>query len=477
MYKTLTLFLMVLLMTNPAFATDIKIYTLDECIKTGIENNLQMKSSNYDKLLSEEEIEKFVSQYDLFINLDLIKSDSEFSMVNPQSGSERDIGQIILGLGKKFSLSGGVLSLEWLNQATESDATLQLGDPTYDSSIRLAYVQPLARNFLGVNDKRALEIAGMNKKIVGLAYDYQKLFLTNQIEKIMISLDLAGKNLKAQRSYLERVKKILETNRRKFKDGLVEEVDIIASESRVNILSASILPGEDSIISSEEDLKQLIGLPLDEECCFDISLSATVDHKEISSKEIIKKAFAENPQLKVLETAMEIRKLNVENRKNEALPNIDLVAQVGVENTSAAMSDNYDAIFSADHPSWYIGLNMKLFPWNKAAKSELRASDHELEKSALALQEQKLEIKAGCLALARELKAQAKYIIAARKSLELEEKKLKLEKKKYARGRSSIQWILEYENDMNNAQTELYKAIADYHILEADLRFIIGEIN
>ncbi|MCK5399602.1 hypothetical protein KAJ26_06225, partial [bacterium] len=69
MYKTMTLFLMILLMTNPAFGTEIKIYTLDECIKTGIENNLQMKSSNYDKLLSEEEIEKFVSQYDLFIKL------------------------------------------------------------------------------------------------------------------------------------------------------------------------------------------------------------------------------------------------------------------------------------------------------------------------------------------------------------------------------------------------------------------------
>ena len=41
----------------------------------------------------------------------------------------------------------------------------------------------------------------------------------------------AEKNLEIQTDMIERTRKLLEDNRRKFRDGMIEEVDIIAAEA------------------------------------------------------------------------------------------------------------------------------------------------------------------------------------------------------------------------------------------------------
>jgi outer membrane protein TolC len=79
-----------------------------------------------------------------------------------------------------------------------------------------------------------------------------------------------------------------------------------------------------------------------------------------------------------------------------------------------------------------------------------------------------------CRGIARRLNTQARYVEAAKKSFEMQQKKLKLEERKFNQGRSSIQWILTYQDDLSNAEIQYYEALMGYYKAQADLKLITG---
>ena len=76
--------------------------------------------------------------------------------------------------------------------------------------------------------------------------------------------------------------------------------------------------------------------------------------------------------------------------------------------------------------------------------------------------------------MARRINTQARYVEAAKKSYEMQKEKLRLEERKFNQGRSSIQWILTYQDDLSNAEIQYYEALVGYYKAQADLRLITG---
>ena len=454
--------------------------SIEECVELGFKNNFEIKKSRYDLLSAGEQTEQLKSRYEPSITCELGKSDRETSGANPLYGTETKRDTLNAGLNKKLYPTGGLLSLEWQNEKNDSNSIFSSFDPTsinplYDSEITLSYVQPLLKNFAGRNDKSSIRVSRLGENAADMTLFLQKNILANTIEKVYLELNFARENLKSQKTSLERAKALLAINKDKLKDGLIEEVDTIATEAAVIIREASILLAGDSVKDARDNLKRIIGLNDDKNYSFITELPAEPEHRRIAEKEIVQKALSQRPELKMLENNVNINLLNNKIKRNERLPSLDLVTQYGLNSSGEEWDDNYDSISSGDYPVWYVGLRLTVFPFKKQSGSLLRESQYSYEKSAAELEDIKLAIKTECKTITRQINTRALYVKAAMDSLKLQKKKLELEERKFAQGRSSIQWVLDFQDDLNEAEVEFYRARTDYYKAKADLKLITGE--
>ncbi|MBN1384369.1 MAG: TolC family protein [Elusimicrobia bacterium] len=451
--------------------------SLEKCIELGFKNNFGIKKSNYDILSSKEATEQIKSQYEPMITASVGKTDIETSGTNPLYGTKTKKDSISIGLNKKFHYTGGSLGLDWSNEKTDSDSIFQSFNPTYDSDITLSYTQPLIKNFAGNNDKKSIHISKIGSDTADLALTLQKNILANNIEKALLSLNFAEENLRIQKIFLERSKKLLAINKEKLKDGLVEEVDIIATEAAVTVREASILLAENSVKDAKDNLKKIIGLPGDKNCFFVMELPEKFEHHELHEDETIQKALKQRPDLKIIENSIEMSLFDTEVKRNERLPSLDLATRYGSSNSDKSWGDNYSAIASIDNPTWYIGLNLSIFPFRKLNSSILKQSEYEYKKNLDEREDKKLSIITECKGITRSINTQALYVKATFKALELQKKKLQLEELKFNQGRSSIQWILTYHDDLNRAEIDSLKALTEYYKAIVDLKLITGVIR
>ena len=473
-------FVLSFLLTPALNAEETVNLSIEECVELGFKNNFEIKKSRYDLLSARERIEQVKSRYEPSITCELGKTDRKTSGANPLYGTENKKDTLNAGLNKKLYPTGGLLSLEWQNEKNDSNSIFSSFDPTainplYDSEITLSYVQPLLKNFAGRNDKSSIRISRLGENTADIFLALQKNILAHTIEKAYLDINFARENLKSKNASLERAKTLLAINKDKLKDGLIEKVDIIATEAAVIIREASILLAGDSIKDARDNLKRIIGLNNDKKYSFITGLPAEPEHRRVFEEDIIQKALSQRLELKMLENNININLLNNKIKKNEKLPSLDLVTQYGLNSSGEEWDDNYDSISSGDYPVWYVGLSLTIFPFKKQSSSLLRESGYSYKKSAAELEDIKLAIKTECKSITRKVNTRALYVKAAGDSLKLQKKKLELEERKFNQGRSAIQWILNFQDDLNEAEVEFYRARTDYYKAKADLKLITGE--
>lgn len=472
--KLKTILLLLFVLTSPVWVEEHLTLSLEECIELGFKNNFGIKKSNYAILSSQEVTEQIKSQYEPSLNATISQTNIEDS--NPYSfyGTKTKKDTVNIGLDKKFYYTGGILSLDWSSEKTDSDSIFQSINPSYDSDITLSYTQPLIKNFAGSNDKKSVHISKIGKNIAELALALQKNVMANNIEKAFLSLNFTKENLVTQKVFLRRAKKLLNINKEKLKDGLLEEVDIIAMEAAVTVREASILLAENSVKDAVDNLKRIIGLPSGKNCFFTMELPEKFEHRELLEKEIIQKALVQRPDLKIIENRIETSLFDNEIKRNERLPSLDLTTQYGLGNYGESWGDNYSAIASRDNPTWYVGLNFNIFPFRKLNNSILKQSEYEYKKNIDEREDKKLSIITECKVITRRINTQALYVKAVLKALKLQGKKLQLEEIKFNQGRSSIQWLLNYQDDLNRAEIDSLKAMTDYYKASADVKLVMG---
>lgn len=463
-------------------ADNITELDLEECVRLGVKNNLQIKRAGFEVLYEQEVTNQIKARYEPVIDMKVARTGIRSTGANPLLGTRTDKESINVGINKKLHYTGGMLNLDWNNEKIDSNSIFQSPEfgsfnPTFDSNITLSYTQPLMKNFIGRNDRVLIEISELGEKIAELRYMNQKNVLINQIENAYLSLNFTIKNLETQRLSLERSRKLLAINRVKLRDGLIEEVDVIATEAAITLNEASILIAENSVMDAEDELKRIIGIADDKECIFEMESVDEFEHIQVEVNEVIRKALSKRYDLTINKNIIKIDSLNNRIRRNERLPAFEFITRYGLGNTGEGWSDNYKSIISRDNPIWYVGLNLNIFPLRKLAKSRIRQNEYIYEKSILFFEDQRQAIITECRSITRRINTLALYVSAAKSSMAMQEKKLKLEGKKFNQGRSSIQWLLSYQDDLSRAQIEYYKALTDYYKAKSDMALITGEVR
>ncbi|MBN1622710.1 MAG: TolC family protein [Endomicrobiales bacterium] len=470
--RTLTLILLTVFTANLAYSQDLQVLSLQDCINYGIKNNPDIQKLQYDLLNAEESENQVLGLYEPGVNLSINRM--LYQSFIPGAYSEQD--NYNLGVNKLFIQSGGYLGLD-INNKREPSIFTQFGvpDTPYQSSVTLSYSQPLWKNFLGKNNRKSLKMIQLQKSIAEYSLELQKNILKNSITKAYLDLSYAKRNLAIQEDSLKRAKDFHQSNLKKFRDGLLEEVDIIASEASITIREANLLLAKDSIENAKDNLINIIFLPRDKAYSFNLELSTGLSHNNVIEKDVISIALDNRSELKISKTSTEIISADRTIKDNEKLPDLSLTTQCGLSGAGDSWNSDFNEITDMDNKTWYVGIDMKFSPFMKSSKSAYMKSKYSYDKASVEHDALKSNIVNQCRSIVRYLNTMAKYIEASGKALKLQEKKLYLEGIKFNQGRSNSQFILNYQDDLSRAETDYLKALTDYHKALADLKLVRGE--
>lgn len=473
------IFLTLSILAFPVYAQET--ITLSDCIKIGLKNNPQIKKLEVDVLYSLESEKQVLAMYEPSLNIGLNRTHIESPDENSFMGtlSQKDI--FSLSANKLIYKSGGYLGLSLNNTKdnTEYPSSLPFSfkeyNPSYESNMTLSYSQPLWKNSAGKNYKQSLKIIRLKKSIAEQSLNLQESALSNQIKNAYWDMALAQKILEIQQLSLQRAKKFLKSNKKKFADGLLEEVDIIATEAAITLNEASILLAEDIVENAKDALLNIINLNQGNEYTFSIEFSDDFSHDPINENQTINQALKNRPEFKTMAVSQKINLIDREIKNNEKLPGLDLTASYGLSGLGQSWGTGYEDLFSADSPTWYIGFHLNYFPFKKQAESAFKQSQYNYDKNSLDIEALKNAVITQCKAAVRRVNTTAKYLKAAKKAKSLQEKKLELEEAKFNQGRTSSQFVLNFQDDLSRAETEYFKAFTNYHKALADLQLTIGK--
>jgi outer membrane protein TolC len=392
---------------------------------------------------------------------------------------------------------GGTFTLSMAGSKTDANRTAQLINPSFNTTLRFNFNQPLLRNF-GYNISRYNILVARNNLTVS---EYQlKTTLMDTIysvEGAYWNLVYTIENLKVRQQSLQLARDLLENNQRSVEVGTLAPMEILSAQAEVATREADLIQAETQVKSAEDQLKVLINMPENEARAVDSIQpldSPSFDEHKTNLDEALATALQFRPDLEATKVGVETQRLTLGYQKNQLLPDLNLSASYwspGVSGTRiyyvngdpfgdvdhtvpGGIGDAFKDTMKFKNNNWSLGLTLSI-PINtifsRASYVQARLN---LDQQMLTLQNQQQQIFLEIKNAVRSVDANFKRITAYKVARELAEQKLAAEEEKFKVGQSTNYVVLSYQRDLANARISELNAIVAYSVSLASLDRSLG---
>jgi outer membrane protein TolC len=275
--------------------------------------------------------------------------------------------------------------------------------------------------------------------------------------------------------------------------GTLPPIEVTTAEAEVASREEQVIVAETNLGNAMDILRQLIGVP-ETSADWDEAIVPT-DRPGFSPIDVdldsaILRAYDSRPDIRQAELAIRNAQLSERFFENQARP--DLVASgtyastgnnfdfVAAEPTipgappefrriDQSSADAFQEIPDLDNTFWSIQLQLVVPLGNRDARARLRRAKVIAEQERLALESLKLQAKVEVRNAVRGLVSASRRVASARANLALQRKKVDAEQKRYENGLSTAFQVLEFQNDLREAEQSEIAAIIDYNNAEVSL--------
>ena len=449
--------------------------TLQECIKTALEHNLDIKIERYRPELAKLTLDGSYGAYDPSFRTDVrqnfASSESGFniSTFNPPS-NETWRETYSMGLGGEVPWSG--LDYSLTSSLNRSSSKTSFGNPPvfndspfdYSSSVGINLSQPLLKNFR--IDGARLQIA-LNKKDLKTSEQIFRRQLMNTVSDVQIAyydLVAAIEAVKVQDKSLQLAKQLLAENKKRVEVGQMAKLDEEQAKSEVAAREADLISAQNQVSLQENQLKKLLSEDFTE--WKDLALLPTETLSELpeafSRLDSWQKGLSMRPDLLQSKVELEKQDIILKYSKNQLYPQLDLVGSYGYLGRDQHLVPSLGDIGDRRNPNFSYGVILTLPLGNRAAKNNNRSNKALKEQMLLQYKRLEQDIMVQIDDSIKQAQTSHRRIEATKQAREFAETALDAEKKKLASGKSTNFQVLQSQRDLTQRLSEELRALTDY---------------
>jgi len=451
------------------------VLSLEDCVRMGVKENLTLQMQRLQLASASADVQAVSGVYDPRLNLNGTYMDSELppGSFPAQGGMER--GQALASLGREFS-TGTRLAVDFDVQRNLFEGMSAGNDPMWRTAAGLSARQSLWRNAFGNADEARVDYVRQRVDTLALEYERSRERIVASIEDDYWQAFTAREVAETRQAVIERLGRLLEANRKRYEDGLVDESAVLAVEASLSVAAVEVEVLNHEALALDERLKERINLPA---AAWD---STRIDYRLPENKTT---GDAVPAFFEVYEQAMNNREdvaaLKKEEARVESLIRLrELEDRGDVQLTGSIARGDSDADFDRamdfDRTVWSVGIAVDLSLKRSVSRSALEQAFIERERIRTQMEMIQRSIELESRNAIRQLSTSRRLVDATRTSLELQTRKLELENKRFDRGQSDIKTVLDYQNDLETAERDYAKARGALQRAEVALQLVQGII-
>ena len=465
-------------------ATSTRSLSLPEAVRVALKNNVGIQIEKENIRLQESSFFWEEAQFDPALSFDLranktIRSSSSLIETGP-SGTERIVQEnqrLNAGITQRFR-SGGDAGL--VLRQFRSSASFQGVNPTLNGDLVISFRQPLLKGFGREITEGPIRIANTQIEISQSVFEAQVTTLVLDVSNAYWDLVFQIKNLEVQRQNLKSAKQLLTSSREKVDMGLFAPIEILVAESGVASREEAVFIAEKGVRDTEDELRLLLNLP-DQLTISPANIQPTDQpiekEQSIDSNSLLHQAITLRPEMAENKLHLRNQSLFAKIAKNKVSPSLDLVGSVGLNGLGRDFSDEADQLESGRFNQWEAGFVLSFPIGNHAAWADVQKEKIKLKQAMFnekrLIQQITLERKEGL----RRVQTDFQRIEVTKRARRLAEEKYAAGNERFNLGLISSHNLLEFQDDLANAQGNELKAVIDYNKSLANLSHVTGALR
>ncbi|MDA2916349.1 TolC family protein [Nitrospinae bacterium AH_259_B05_G02_I21] len=448
-----------------------------------LKNNLQIAVQRFNPSIQSTAVDVARAVFDPVASFSMSISDT----VTPASSRTLTFGGVTrtedenvdfqAGLSQKFALGTDV---ELVASNLRTANTFNLFESDYQAVVELTIRQPLLKNFGPTVNRKDIIIAQKSLAQSEKQLESDVSRIVAEVQRTYWDLVFTIEDLKVKKRSLRLAQDLLERNKIQVEVGTLAPIEIVQAEAAVAEREENVIVAQDALKDAEDKLKKLLNLFEDPE-----QRDATIipidrppfSPQPVDLEQAIADALANRPEYARAKLEVEKAEINLRAARNKLLPQLDFVGVGGYSANQGNLGNAVDDITDTENRAWSLGVELSVPMGNREAKAEYTKATLELRKARLRLKnlEQAIlvqvpdvvrqldENRTGVREAVRQVETDIKRVQATRAARVLAEKKLDAEEKKLEVGISTNFQVLEFQEDLAEAESDETEAIIDYN--------------
>ena len=436
---------------------------------------------------------------------------SSFSATRSKSATTNQLqgASVLSNLSQNFSstitqtLPTGTEITAGLNtQKTSTNSTYYFYNPAYMTTMNFGFTQPLLRGRGAYITKLPITIARRQRVAAQFSYENSLLSMVSNAENAYWDVISARERLKVQRQALDLADKALQRSRKEVEVGATSPLEIFQPEQQYAGAKLSVAQVDYQVRQTEDVLRRQIGVDLDPTTRglpmeLTEQVSPQVDDTPIDREKLVEQALGARPDLKNIQTNIEVNNLQIRNAVEGLKPLLNLSAgysttgnggryfpsTTGADGSTillppvpGGITDAFGQMFGFSYPTWQFSLSLQLPLRDRAAAANL--SDAVVAKRINSLNQRTTEqqIRQDVLTAVTNVESSREGVKLAKIAVDFALKRVEADQKRYELGAITVFFLLSGQTDLANAESNLVSQIIQHRRNLLNLQQRVGTL-
>jgi len=382
------------------------------------------------------------------------------------------------GLAQNLFHGGGSYQVSWTNNRLNSEATINLRNPQFQSGLTASAVQPILRGFKIDSTRAALQTNRISQQNDEITLQSTSISTQANTKNAYWDLVYAIQAVEAAQNSLDLASKLVQDNQARVEIGTLAPIDVVSAQSEAANRRQTLVQAQADVRTFELALKRLIVSGTDDPL-WTSSLNP-VDRpptapEPINLEAAVTRALRERTDLQQSKNNLKISDVNLRNQVDLTRPQLNLTGAYGLSglggpilinnglgSVPSGYFDSLRNILQLDAPTWTVGFTFA-YPLGKSAQ------EANVARSKLSIEQTQAELKALELQIATEVTSAALNVQSSLESAqaggvarELAQKKLEAAQSKFEVGMATNYEVVQAQRDFADAQNVELRAILNY---------------
>jgi HAE1 family hydrophobic/amphiphilic exporter-1 len=463
--------------------------TRDDAIRLALENNPDLAAARFDPAIGDADVAAARGAFMPTLQSGFQRNSQQQPPTNlfaGDQGIQSNLWSTNVGVNQLLPWGGGTYSAGMDAARTSTDSLLTSLNPELGAGLSLTFSQPLLRDFRIDPARAQLDVSRRSREVLGTRFRETTVNTGADAERAYWALVAARALVDVQQRSLDLALELERNNRARVDVGQSPPLDLVAARAEVAQRQENLIIARTTALQTEDNLRTLIIDPKRDDY-WSIRLEPADRVPVVGAPPdvdaAVRRALGERTDLARARTEIQINDTNIALSRSQTLPDLRVQANyltdgaggtrllreggfpgtvVGSQITS--FGSVLGQVFSADYPSWTLGLSFSYPLGNSTAQANLARARLERDQSAARLRSTELVAVREVRQAALRLEQNRQRIETTRLGRELAEQRLDAEQRRFEVGMSTSFLVIQAQRDLAIARNNELQSLLEYQL-------------